>query len=68
MSVRIDRVKLIAEMARRDMTVNKLVELSGLSRVTVTGIRSGKSCSRATADKLATGLGVELKKIAESEV
>ncbi len=54
MSVRIDRVKLIAEMARQDMTVNKLVELSGLSRVTVTGIRSGKSCSRATADKLAT--------------
>ncbi len=68
MSVRIDRIKLIAEMARRDMTVNKLVELSGLSRVTVTGIRSGKSCSRATADKLAAGLGVELRKIAESEV
>lgn len=67
MSVRINRVKLIAEMARRDITVNKLVELSGLSRTTVTGIRSGKSCSRATADKLAAGLGVELRKIAESE-
>lgn len=68
MSVRVDRVKLIAEMARRDMTVNRLVELSGLSRVTVTGIRSGKSCSRVSANKLAAGLGVKLKDIAESEV
>lgn len=67
MSVRIDRIKLIAEMARRDMSCNQLVKLSGLSRVTVTGIRSGKSCSRTTADKLAAGLGVSITEILESE-
>lgn len=36
MSVRIDRVAMIAEMARRDINCNRLVELSGVSRVTVT--------------------------------
>ena len=29
--MRINRVKLIAEMARQDMTVNRLTELSGVS-------------------------------------
>lgn len=33
--MRIDRVKLIAEMARQDLTVLALAERSGLSRMTV---------------------------------
>lgn len=68
MSVRIDRVKLIAEMARKNLTAERLAERAGLSRGTVTGTRSGKSCSPATADKLAAGLGVKLEDILESEV
>lgn len=39
MSVRINRVAMIAEMARRDISCNRLVELSGVSRVTVTAGR-----------------------------
>lgn len=57
MSIRIDRVAMIAEMARRDINCNKLVELTGVSRVTVTSVRNGKSCSKETADKLASVLG-----------
>lgn len=57
MSVRIDRVALIAEMARRNINCNRLVKLSGVSRVTITAVRNGKSCSRETADKLAVVLG-----------
>lgn len=60
MSVRIDRVVLIAEMARRNINCNRLVELSGVSRVTVTAVRNGKSCSKATADKLVSVLGREI--------
>lgn len=60
MSVRIDRVTMIAEMARRAITCNRLAELSGVSRVTVTAVRNGKSCSRETADKLAAVLGREI--------
>lgn len=60
MSVRIDRVALVAEMARRNINCNRLVELSGVSRVTVTAVRNGKSCSQETADKLAAVLGRDI--------
>lgn len=60
MSVRIDRVAMIAEMARKDINCNRLVELSGVSRVTVTAVRNGKSCSQETADKLAAVLGRDI--------
>ena len=60
--MRIDRVKLIAEMARRDIYCNRLVELSGVSRMTVTAVRSGKSCSKETAEKLAAVLGRDIIK------
>ncbi len=58
--MRIDRVKLIAEMARRDINCNRLVELSGVSRPTLTAVRSGKSCSMETAEKLAAVLGNDI--------
>lgn len=61
MRTQIDRVSLIAEMARQNISCNKLVELSGVSRVTITAARSGKSCSRETAEKLAAGLGVPVE-------
>lgn len=62
MSVRIDRVAMIAEMARKEINCKRLVELSGLSQVTVTAVRNGKSCSRETADKLAAVLGRDIIK------
>ncbi|MCI8397938.1 MAG: helix-turn-helix domain-containing protein [Oscillibacter sp.] len=58
--MRIDRVAFAAALARKDITCKKLVELSGVSRVTVTAVKSGKSCSQTTADKLATVLGREI--------
>ena len=60
MSVRIDRVAMIAEMARREINCNRLVALSGVSRVTVTAVRNGKSCSKETADKLVAVLGHDI--------
>ena len=67
MSVPINRVALIAGMAKRNINCNQLVELSGVSRVTITAARSGKSCSRKTAEKLAAGLGVPVTEIIEKE-
>lgn len=58
--MRIDRIRLILEMAKKDMTALRLSELSGLSRATITGVRSGKSCSKRTAEKLAAILGREI--------
>ena len=45
--MRIDRVKLAAEMARADLNVKRLSELSGLSRATVTGVKSGNQRTKA---------------------
>lgn len=63
--MRIDRIKLATAMIRADLSVNDLAERSGLSRVTVTSVKSGKSCSRKTAEKLAFGLGLTVSDIVE---
>lgn len=63
--MRIDRIKLTAELVRRDMTQTTLAEKSGISRVTITGIKAGRSCSEDTAKKLAAALNMPLEKLLE---
>lgn len=65
--MRIDRVKLIAEMARQDITSIKLAEKSGVSRVTVSAVRCGKACSTSTAGRIAAALGVPVESIIMKE-
>lgn len=64
--MRIDRVKLITEMARKDMTQLRLVELSGVSRATISGIQNGRSCSSKSAVKIADALNVPLETLLEN--
>ncbi len=61
--MRIDRVKLIALMAERDMVCKRLVNLTGLSRSSITSVRSGKSCSQETAELIASALGVDVSEL-----
>lgn len=63
--MRIDRVKLITEMARQEVGVNALAAKCGMSRATVTAVKTGKTCSDQTAKKLADGLGVPLAALLE---
>lgn len=63
--MRIDRIKLITEMARQNLTQLRLAELSGISRVTISGIQNGRSCSGQTAVKIADALNISLEKILE---
>lgn len=63
--MRIDRVKLVAELTRQDMTQKRLAELSGVSRATINYIKSGKSCTEEVGRKIAKGLGVKLSQITE---
>lgn len=63
--MRIDRVKLVAELARQDMTQKKLAELAGVSRATINYIKGGKSCSDEVGQKIADALGVNIKRILE---
>ncbi|WP_418538480.1 helix-turn-helix domain-containing protein [Phascolarctobacterium faecium] len=54
--MRIDRVKLILEMTRRGLTSQKLSEMAGLSRVTLSSVKRGASCSSGTVFKIAKAL------------
>lgn len=63
--MRIGRVKLVTELARRDMTQKRLAELTGVSRVTINNIRSGKSCTDEVGTKIANALNVNLTEILE---
>lgn len=58
--MRIDRVEFAAALARADLNVKRLAEKSGVSRVTITAVKSGKSCSKSTADRLIAVLGEEI--------
>lgn len=58
--MRIDRVKLAAELVRQDMTITDLSQKSGVSRMTISSIKSGKSCSEDTARKIADALEIPI--------
>ena len=59
--MRIDRVKLIAEMARRDMKVQELADKATVSRATVTALRGGESCNENSIRRVAQALDVPLE-------
>lgn len=63
--MRIDRVKLVTEMAKQDITQLKLAELSGVSRATLSGIQNGRSCSSRSSVKIADALKVPLETLLE---
>lgn len=58
--MRINRERFAAAMVRYDLNVNGLAERAGVSRGTVTAVKTGKSCSRGTANKLAAVLGMDI--------
>ena len=57
--MRIDRVKLIAEMARQDIHAQELAQKAGVSRCTITAMRSGKSCCKNSVLHVARALDID---------
>lgn len=55
--MRINRERFAAALVRLDINGKQLAEKAGVSRSTVTAVRTGKSCSAETANKLAAVLG-----------
>lgn len=64
--MRINRVKFITEMAKRDITDQELSMCSGIARTTISSIKRGKSCRKETAIALATALNIKLEDIVEN--
>lgn len=58
--MRINRERFVAALARLDLNGNQLAVKAGVSRGTVTAVKTGKSCSTETAHKLAAVLGKEI--------
>lgn len=63
--MRIDRIKLITEMARQDLTTKALAEKSGVTRATISNVRCGKSCSKLVGHAIAAALNVDIEDILE---
>ena len=58
--MRINRERFAAALARMDLNGNQLAAKASVSRGTVTAVKTGKSCSPETAEKLAAVLGREI--------
>ena len=58
--MRINRERFAAALVRSDLNGNQLAEKAGVSRGTVTAVRTGKSCSPETANKLVAVLGKDI--------
>ena len=65
--MRINKIKLSNEMARRDLTVKMLSELAWISRLTASNIKRGASCSSETAVKIAKVFNTSLESLTEQE-
>ena len=65
--MRIDRIKLIAAMARQDLTVKALAEKALVSRMTVSAMRCGKSVNENSARRVAQALGVDVADLLETK-
>ena len=66
--MRISKNKFLLAMARRMFTVNSLAEKSGIGKVTISGIKSGKisTAQPETIGKIAAALEVDVTELIEN--
>lgn len=64
--MRIDRIRLIVEMARKDIKASELAEKAQVSRSTITALRGGKSCNVNSVRRVAAALGVTVEELKEN--
>ena len=65
-SVIVDRVKIIAQMARLDITGEELAQKAGVGRSAVIKMRQGRAVWRTTAQHVARALGVDVAELLEN--
>lgn len=64
-SIIVDRVKVITEMARQNMTGEELAQKAGVGRQAVWKMRKGQPVWRTTAGHVAAALGVPVDDLKE---
>ena len=63
--MKINALKMLVLMGKQEMNIGQLAKSSGVSRQTVSCIKSGKGCTPVVACKLAKALGVDVTEILE---
>lgn len=66
--MRIDRKKLLSKMIDTELNVQGLAASSNVSRVTISNIKCGKSCSEQTVAKIAQALGCAIDDLIDKGV
>lgn len=64
-SIIVDRVKVIAEMARQNLTCEEIAQKAGVGRQAVWKMRKGQPVWRTTAGHVASALGVSVDDLKE---
>lgn len=64
-SITVDRIKVISEMARQDMTGEELAQKAGVGRSAVIKMRKGQAVWSTTATHVARALGMNLEDLKE---
>ena len=64
-SIIVDRVKVIAEMARQNLTCEEVAQKAGVGRQAVWKMRKGQPVWRTTAGHVAHALGVPVDDLKE---
>lgn len=62
-SITVDRVKVIAEMARQNLTGEELAQKAGVGRSAIIKMRKGQAVWRTTAQHVARALGVDVTEL-----
>lgn len=62
-SITVDRVKVISEMARQNLTGEELAQKAGVGRSAITKMRQGQAVWRTTAQHVARALDVEVSEL-----
>lgn len=66
-SITADRIKIITEMARQNITGEELAQKAGVGRSAILKMRKGQPVWRTTATHVANALGVPVESIVRKE-
>ncbi len=66
-SITADRIKIITEMARQNITGEELAQKAGVGRSAILKMRKGQPVWRTTATHVANALGVPVESLVRKE-
>lgn len=63
--MKVNKQRLIILMAEKQLSVNELAKLAGITRGTLSAVKAGKTCYVKTIKALADALGVSFEDLCE---